>query len=267
MAKWGFDETGSSCHVHSSLWTPDGDDRAVRRRARRRQHGMSDLFRHYLAGLDRHRTRVLAAVGARRQQLQALPARLVGADGHRMGRRQPHARLPQGRPRRRRPGSSAASPAATRTATSRSPARSPAGCTASATSSSSASRSSATATTAPTSHAGPVEHRRRDRAVGAVGDRAASASATTSTTTSSRWRRPSGRPSTRRSPTGSCAATGSGPSRHIGRRPLGAEGTRTHGSTRRPWTPEWQGRAGHRRRVRSRPGRRRAVRRARARRS
>ncbi|MBU6241519.1 MAG: glutamine synthetase family protein [Acidobacteria bacterium] len=48
MAKYDFDETGSSCHVHSSLWTPDGtralfcDDQT---------QGPSDLFHHYLAGL------------------------------------------------------------------------------------------------------------------------------------------------------------------------------------------------------------------------
>jgi len=48
MAKWNIDEAGNSCHLHSSLWDAntnqplfhdaDGDD------------GMSDLFRHYLAG-------------------------------------------------------------------------------------------------------------------------------------------------------------------------------------------------------------------------
>ncbi len=48
MAKYDFDETGSSCHVHSSLWTADGtralfcDDQT---------QGPSDLFDHYLAGL------------------------------------------------------------------------------------------------------------------------------------------------------------------------------------------------------------------------
>jgi glutamine synthetase len=48
MAKWHNDMAGSSCHLHSSLWDaeadtplfsdPDGEE------------GMSDLFRHYLAG-------------------------------------------------------------------------------------------------------------------------------------------------------------------------------------------------------------------------
>ena len=47
MAKYDFAETGSSCHVHSSLWSLDGttsmfDDSGS---------GPSRIFRHYLAGL------------------------------------------------------------------------------------------------------------------------------------------------------------------------------------------------------------------------
>lgn len=49
MAKHAFDDTGSSCHIHSSLWSLDGttavfDDHHD-------AHGMSATFRHYLAGL------------------------------------------------------------------------------------------------------------------------------------------------------------------------------------------------------------------------
>lgn len=49
MAKYDFDDTGSSCHIHSSLWSLDGstalfDDHHG-------PHGMSELFQHYLAGL------------------------------------------------------------------------------------------------------------------------------------------------------------------------------------------------------------------------
>lgn len=44
MAKWNFGETGSSCHVHSSLWTPDGN-------AAFDGDEMPLLFRQYLAGL------------------------------------------------------------------------------------------------------------------------------------------------------------------------------------------------------------------------
>ena len=48
MAKYDFNDTGSSCHIHSSLWSMDGktavfDDH-------HEPHGMSETFRHYLAG-------------------------------------------------------------------------------------------------------------------------------------------------------------------------------------------------------------------------
>ena len=48
MAKYDFNDTGSSCHIHSSLWSTDGatavfDDHHG-------AHGMSETFRHYLAG-------------------------------------------------------------------------------------------------------------------------------------------------------------------------------------------------------------------------
>ena len=45
MAKWNFAETGSSCHVHSSLWNTKGDAPAFD------SHHMPDVFRSYLAGL------------------------------------------------------------------------------------------------------------------------------------------------------------------------------------------------------------------------
>ena len=50
MAKWRADLAGSSCHLHASLWDPDGvrnlfwEDGAA-------PLGMSALFRHFLAGL------------------------------------------------------------------------------------------------------------------------------------------------------------------------------------------------------------------------
>ena len=50
---------------------------------------------------DRDRPRVLVAVRSEPQQLQALPTGELGADGHRMGRRQPHARVPRRRSRQR----------------------------------------------------------------------------------------------------------------------------------------------------------------------
>jgi glutamine synthetase len=48
MAKWDWDDTGSSCHVHSSLC--DADGRSVLE-DHHGQHGMSDTFRWYLGGL------------------------------------------------------------------------------------------------------------------------------------------------------------------------------------------------------------------------
>ena len=62
MAKYDFNDTGSSCHIHSSLWSMDGktavfDDHHG-------PHGMSETFQHYLAGLtarDAHPTDQLGA--------------------------------------------------------------------------------------------------------------------------------------------------------------------------------------------------------------
>ena len=49
MAKYDFADTGSSCHIHSSLWSLDG--RTALFDDHHGPHGMSELFRHYLAGL------------------------------------------------------------------------------------------------------------------------------------------------------------------------------------------------------------------------
>jgi glutamine synthetase len=47
MAKWDMAETGSSCHIHSSLWSLDGATALFQ------THGddMPDIFRHWVAGL------------------------------------------------------------------------------------------------------------------------------------------------------------------------------------------------------------------------
>ena len=47
MAKYDFADTGSSCHIHSSLWSPDG---ATALFCGDETRGMSALFRQYLAG-------------------------------------------------------------------------------------------------------------------------------------------------------------------------------------------------------------------------
>ena len=51
MAKWHEAYAGSSCHVHSSLWTPLGEPLFHDPRA---PAGMSAVFRHWLAGLLAH---------------------------------------------------------------------------------------------------------------------------------------------------------------------------------------------------------------------
>ena len=48
MAKWSYELAGNSCHVHSSLW--DVESGAPLFEDAGDEHGMSKLFRHYLAG-------------------------------------------------------------------------------------------------------------------------------------------------------------------------------------------------------------------------
>ena len=48
MAKWDEELAGNSCHVHSSLWSAEGDEPLFR--DDEDEHGMSKLFRHWLAG-------------------------------------------------------------------------------------------------------------------------------------------------------------------------------------------------------------------------
>lgn len=51
MAKWDFAEAGSSCHVHSSLWSLDGTTALFAGAGEGHGHVMADLYRHWLAGL------------------------------------------------------------------------------------------------------------------------------------------------------------------------------------------------------------------------
>ena len=48
MAKYDFNDTGSSCHIHSSLWSMDGQTAVFE--DHHGEHGMSETFQHYLAG-------------------------------------------------------------------------------------------------------------------------------------------------------------------------------------------------------------------------
>ena len=48
LAKWSHDAAGSSCHIHQSLLSSSGDPVFFDASA---EYGMSDLMRHYMAGL------------------------------------------------------------------------------------------------------------------------------------------------------------------------------------------------------------------------
>ncbi|MBW8445752.1 MAG: glutamine synthetase family protein [Arenimonas sp.] len=56
LAKWHYNAAGSSSHVHQSLWSADGktplffDENG--------EHGMSELMRHYMAGLLSHASEI-----------------------------------------------------------------------------------------------------------------------------------------------------------------------------------------------------------------
>ena len=56
-----------------------------------------ETYRHYMGGLMANAREMAIDVRAVRELLQAVPARLVGADGDRVEPRQPHVRLPDGR--------------------------------------------------------------------------------------------------------------------------------------------------------------------------
>ena len=98
MAKYNERE-GNSCHIHLSLRGTDGelvfwdDDKGERT-------PLYDQLRRRRARDDRG---LHPALRAEHQLLQAVRRRLVRAQHHRVGPRQPHLRGPPGRPRRRRP--------------------------------------------------------------------------------------------------------------------------------------------------------------------
>ena len=48
MAKWDYNAAGNSSHIHQSLWSLDGEPLFHDKDA---EHGMSELMRHYVAGL------------------------------------------------------------------------------------------------------------------------------------------------------------------------------------------------------------------------
>jgi len=55
LAKWDYDAAGSSSHVHQSLWTKDGKSLFFDPEG---EYGMSEMMRHYLAGLLAHASEI-----------------------------------------------------------------------------------------------------------------------------------------------------------------------------------------------------------------
>src|SRR5437867_6884136 len=49
MAKWTMDEAGSSCHLHSSVWSADGDESLMWNADA--PHHLSEIYRNYMGGL------------------------------------------------------------------------------------------------------------------------------------------------------------------------------------------------------------------------
>ncbi len=52
MAKWNYTAAGSSSHIHQSLWSQDGKTPLFHDKAG--DHGMSEMMKHYMAGLLAH---------------------------------------------------------------------------------------------------------------------------------------------------------------------------------------------------------------------
>ncbi|MDK1490241.1 glutamine synthetase family protein [Sinorhizobium sp. 7-81] len=56
LAKWNYSAAGSSSHIHQSLWSADGETPLFFDKSAR--HGMSELMRHYVAGLLTHASEI-----------------------------------------------------------------------------------------------------------------------------------------------------------------------------------------------------------------
>ena len=92
MAKWSMDDVGSSCHVHNSLWDATTDAPLMADPSH--PSGLSTVGRRFLAG-QLHAARQLAwcAAPTVNSYRRYVPGKL-GAHRHRVGRGQPHLRLP-----------------------------------------------------------------------------------------------------------------------------------------------------------------------------
>ena len=97
MAK--FDEReGNSCHIHISF---RGDDGSAVFADDDEPHGMSPMFRSFVAGPAGHAARADAVLRTEHQLLQAFRRRQLRADRGGVGDGQPHLRAARGRPRPR----------------------------------------------------------------------------------------------------------------------------------------------------------------------
>jgi len=56
MAKWSYTNAGNSSHVHQSLWSADGQQSLFQDKDGK--YGMSELMRHYMAGLLSHASEI-----------------------------------------------------------------------------------------------------------------------------------------------------------------------------------------------------------------
>jgi glutamine synthetase len=56
LAKWNYSAAGSSSHIHQSLWSTDGETPLFF--DKNAPHGMSELMRHYVAGLLTHASEI-----------------------------------------------------------------------------------------------------------------------------------------------------------------------------------------------------------------
>ena len=82
MAKPHFDDAGSSCHIHSSLWDADG---ATSLMAGDGEHHMSDLFRWYLGGQMATAAEFALLVAPTVNSYRRFLPGELGADRHRVG--------------------------------------------------------------------------------------------------------------------------------------------------------------------------------------
>ena len=172
---------------------------------------MSELFRWYLGGLMATAREFSLLFAPTVNSYKRFQPGSWAPTGDRLGRRQPHARLPRRRPRSTACASRAASRAPTPTPTTPSPPRSPAACYGIEQRDRADRRRTAATATRPTDlTAHPVDVRRGDRALARQRDRRRVLRRRRPPPRAACTPSPSGRRSTRPSPTGSAPATSSG---------------------------------------------------------